>query len=636
MGAGHDFTFRNEPFLFVLCLCVYNHNTAYEVIGLMSDFNSDKEIVMAVRAGNTEAYSVIVHKYKDAVFSAVYSIIKNHHTAEDLTQDTFIEGYIKLNSLGEPYRVCAWLIKIAQNKSKNYLVRLMDKFQNELNNEMSNELSDSGAIEPENLIIKKYERSLIIQALQNLPDLYKNIAVSYYFNNCTQEKIAKQFNIPLGTVKSRLSNARKKLKKELEQLVMNNNENALTEEFEQKVAQKIKNLNNYYQINKTFDGFGNEVDETIELIEMLPDSKEKHSTLADVCLTASNYIMDDKEKYQNKALSEAELGENARVIYNIVLSKYMLQEEKGNIIEKIDEAIEKIKKMPESPQNYCIIGELLYWHGANIYREEWINPGSDLVKKAHENFIVSEEMIDKDKNYSPKALAAIRAIEIETEDKEPFAMGGFGAFSGIMSYSKDNKSVYHLEISGFSSIGISVNLAKNMLFNYAGVGFQGLVFNLNLKIGEVENISALGREKIITAAWTMMSKNEKVKTPAGYFDECLFIKIVGERIQSHAYRADMYYAKGAGLVKAYIEIDYNGGVLVEDYVLSEYNINEGNIGSEYFPFSVGNLWRYKNVNLSADYRQFSEYKITKVKEENGKAVAYYTVVGNVKTNKNNI
>ena len=73
----------------------------------MCDGNADKTTVMLVLSGNREAYGDIVHKYKNVVFNAIYAIIKNYHTAEDLTQDTFIDGYIKLKSLGEPYNAGA-------------------------------------------------------------------------------------------------------------------------------------------------------------------------------------------------------------------------------------------------------------------------------------------------------------------------------------------------------------------------------------------------------------------------------------------------------------------------------------------------------------------------------------------------
>ena len=177
----------------------------------MRDGSSDREIVLAVLSGNAKAYGDIVHKYKNTVFFAIYSIVRNHHTAEDLSQDTFVDGYIKIKSLGEPYNVGAWLVKIAKNKSKNYLTRSAIRFESELNDD----IFDVRTPEPEMLLIKRQEREMLTQALLKLPDLYRKTAVLFYFYNYSHEKIAEHLNIPQGTVKSRLSNARIKLKKEL-------------------------------------------------------------------------------------------------------------------------------------------------------------------------------------------------------------------------------------------------------------------------------------------------------------------------------------------------------------------------------------------------------------------------------------
>ena len=80
----------------------------------MREKNSDKSVVISVLSGKSEAYGDIIHKYKNIVFKSVYNIVKNYHTAEDLTQETFIDGYVKLKSLGEPYNAGAWLVKIAE------------------------------------------------------------------------------------------------------------------------------------------------------------------------------------------------------------------------------------------------------------------------------------------------------------------------------------------------------------------------------------------------------------------------------------------------------------------------------------------------------------------------------------------
>jgi len=180
----------------------------------MGDNNADKTVVLSVLSGNTEEYGEIVSKYKDIVFSSVYSMIKNYHTAEDIAQETFVEGYIKLESLGEPYNVGAWLLRIAKNKCYNYLTRSNVRFESELRDY----IPDSKTFEPEEFFIAEYDKYTLERAVNKLPDLYKTVTLLYYFNNHSHKKIAGRLNIPIGTVKRRLYDARLKLKKEFDEM----------------------------------------------------------------------------------------------------------------------------------------------------------------------------------------------------------------------------------------------------------------------------------------------------------------------------------------------------------------------------------------------------------------------------------
>jgi len=82
---------------------------------------TDIELIEQIQKGEREAYGQLFRKYYQQIYSICFSILKNHHDAEEVTNDTFFHAYIKLDQLKKPDKFFPWLKKIAQNRSKNYL-----------------------------------------------------------------------------------------------------------------------------------------------------------------------------------------------------------------------------------------------------------------------------------------------------------------------------------------------------------------------------------------------------------------------------------------------------------------------------------------------------------------------------------
>lgn len=561
----------------------------------MYECDADKATVMLVLSGNGEAYGDIVHRYKDIVFNVIYAIVKNYHTAEDLTQDTFIDGYIKLKSLGEPYNVGAWLVKMAKNKCYNHLTRSPVKFENELHDF----ISDPRTSTPENFLIEQEERHTLRKTIQLLPDLHKTVTELYYFDNLSQNEIAELLKIPIGTVSRRLHDARLKLKKELDNMD-NNDKITISKDFEKQVAEKVKAIQNYYSLhNHSYDGFDNEFKETVELIDQLPESQEKHGAYADVYLVASWH---DKV-HQDRALQEAELAEKAQVMSSVTINKYL----NGNYDEFIiqaDEILPKMKKMPNNPDNANGIGELLFWRGSRKFIQGWENADIEKLNEAKTSFVEAEKNLKKINSYYSNAIAGIKAVEIETNEMDNHIKATYGITGE--GYRYENGKMIFAQQPGFSQSNSNIN-RFNSIFYYVSYNFDRTFFDENLEIGG-KIIETKGEyTKSAGSTHTLISKNEKVTVLAGTFDDCMHIKLHG-LFFGRIFDTDVYYAKGVGLVKA----EFVEGDKVENYELSEYKINDGNAGSEYFPFAVGNIWRYINKNLPSIYWQTTEYELINI------------------------
>ena len=391
----------------------------------------DESIVKMVLSGNSDAYGEIVHRYKDVVFAVIYAIIKDYHTAEDLAQDTFIDGYIKLKSLGEPYNVGAWLVKIAKNKCYNHLTRSSLRFESELHEF----IPDSRNATPENFLMAKYERHELRQALQRLPEIHKTVAVLYYFNNYSQNKIAEHLNIPVGTVKSRLYDARQKLKKEL-----GNMEDSIN--FEKEIARRIKLLKDYYHVhNFSMDGIQTEVDKLIKFIDGIPESKLKHQAY----ITA--YGWSDKEEYKTKREKEIEIyggdPDAAQRYVHEFWDKYANKSSDEEWLKGIDgdEGLAKVEKM-ENSEN--AVGEMRFWRGAcNIRLKNYA--------EAKKDFETAAEKLNCDNSYHPNAIAGIKAADLMGNEPDKYFISTSGVTGERYRLYDGGKRFDFLEQPGFSN-----------------------------------------------------------------------------------------------------------------------------------------------------------------------------------------
>ena len=573
----------------------------------MYNGGDDVIAVKLVLSGNNEAYGDIVHRYKNVVFNVVYAIVKNYHTAEDITQETFIDGYIKLKSLEDPSKIGAWLVKMAKNKCYNHLTRSSAR----LDGELDDYIPDVRMSTPENFLIEQQERHGLRKAIQLLPDLYKTVTELYYFDNLSQNKIAERLNIPIGTVSRRLYDARVKLKKELGYMD-NNNKLTVDKDFEKRVAEKVATIKEYYALhNYSFAGVENEFkgvfDETVSLINQLPESQEKHAAYADVYLVASW----QDETHQDRALREAELGGKASIISNVTFSKY-IEDDYISFIKKVDETIPRIQKMPDNPEKNNAIGELLFWRGTRNYLLAIENGETDRFYEAKADFTEAEKKLNKINSYYPNAISGLKAVELETNDIGQYTNISYGITGE--GYRYENGKVIFANQPGISRSHPKFNRYSSLNY-YISANFGGTFFDENLEIGGEIIQAGDNGTKNAGSTHTLISKNEKVTVLAGTFDNCMHIKLFANWF-GETYNADVYYAKGIGLVKA--EITFNDKV--ENYELNEYKINEGNVGSEYFPFAVGNLWKYVNTNLAPCYWQTVEYELINIHPQDDGAI----------------
>ena len=176
---------------------------------------SDEALMKKFQDGDISSYNIIVERYKDRLINFIYRYIYDIDFAEDLVQDVLIKVYTHKHSYKEIAKFSTWVYTIAANVAKTEL-RKKKRRKTYTVSELSTddrEFLFSNSFEEDNYQDDKQDLAKKIhQALYELPDEFKVIIILRDIQELSYDDISKILQIPSGTVKSRISRGRLKLK----------------------------------------------------------------------------------------------------------------------------------------------------------------------------------------------------------------------------------------------------------------------------------------------------------------------------------------------------------------------------------------------------------------------------------------
>ena len=148
-------------------------------------------------------------KYHKEVYLYAYSLCKDHHSAQDLTSDTFFKAYL---SIDEVSYIKYWLFRVCRNL---YLDSI--RKQREYSREDISDKVQSPEVDILDQIIETGEKRQIYDLVIRLSDSYREILILYYYCGFSVKDISSNHSISESSVKTTLYRARKKLRRELEE-----------------------------------------------------------------------------------------------------------------------------------------------------------------------------------------------------------------------------------------------------------------------------------------------------------------------------------------------------------------------------------------------------------------------------------
>ena len=159
------------------------------------------------------AFGELVRRYQDMVFGLVYAVLQDHFLAQDVTQETFIIAYNKLDTLLVAEAFPYWLQRIARRES----IRALRKRSAAFRRWESNGQSESAARDalPEEMLERKESKRRIHAALNNLPEGQRIPVVLFHIDGYCQAEIAEFLELKVNTVKKRIQRGRDQMQKDL-------------------------------------------------------------------------------------------------------------------------------------------------------------------------------------------------------------------------------------------------------------------------------------------------------------------------------------------------------------------------------------------------------------------------------------
>ena len=182
------------------------------------DLAQERELVQRCQKGDVDAMGTLIIRYQHWVYNIAYGILGHHQDAQDVAQDAFLSVWENIGKFEFRSRFSTWLYRIVKNKCFNQI----DQHQRRKTDPM--EIDDSqpwvplDTATPEDAALRSEEKDIVHRALSKLKDDYREILVLRELRELPYEEISEILGCTLGRVKSRLHEARKALKKELERV----------------------------------------------------------------------------------------------------------------------------------------------------------------------------------------------------------------------------------------------------------------------------------------------------------------------------------------------------------------------------------------------------------------------------------
>lgn len=181
---------------------------------------SEKELLLKAKEGNEEAFEEIIKMYQQKVCSTIFFMIKNENMVEDIAQEVFIKVYKNISKFNEKSSLYTWIYRITMNAcidqiKKEKKITYLNTYIETEDGKVEFQFEDENQ-KVDKIIENKIRGESLVKAIKSLPAEQRALIVLRDIRQFKYMEIAEMLKLNLGTVKSKISRARRSLKEHLE------------------------------------------------------------------------------------------------------------------------------------------------------------------------------------------------------------------------------------------------------------------------------------------------------------------------------------------------------------------------------------------------------------------------------------
>ncbi|MBO5373041.1 MAG: RNA polymerase sigma factor [Lachnospiraceae bacterium] len=172
-----------------------------------------EQAIEQLKNGEQQGFQILYDKTHNYVYMQARNFLKNESDANDLVQEVYINAYRSIHSLQENQKIYGWLCGITFRQATKLMRKQKEVLmQDEEEGIFENIVDFDEDIQPEKALDKKTSAQILLDLMDELPELQKGALLAYYYDEMSIGEIAEIYSCSEGTIKSRLNYARKSLK----------------------------------------------------------------------------------------------------------------------------------------------------------------------------------------------------------------------------------------------------------------------------------------------------------------------------------------------------------------------------------------------------------------------------------------
>lgn len=193
----------------------------------MTTREADQVLVDRVKAGDQQAFALLVSKYQRKVIRLIARLVRDPVEVEDVAQEAFLKAYRALPQFRGESAFYTWLYRIAVNTAKNHLVAQgrrpipMSSFQDD-DDDGEPFAADEAIADiqtPDAVLLSRQIAETVNRAIEALPAELRTAVTLREIEGLSYEEIAEAMNCPIGTVRSRIFRAREAIAEQIRPLI---------------------------------------------------------------------------------------------------------------------------------------------------------------------------------------------------------------------------------------------------------------------------------------------------------------------------------------------------------------------------------------------------------------------------------